>query len=195
MSTLEASLRDAGGFFKGGRVILELTEAHDLDEATLTKVRTLLETYELQLDAIVGGNAATQRLARTHGLLARLTAPTKTPEGATGNAQLEQRTLRSGQRLHHPGHIILLGDVNPGAEIVAGGNVIVWGKVRGVVHAGAMGDTDALICALALSPSQLRIANLIARAPEGQVQRAMQPEMAHIREGVIVVEPWTVRGG
>ena len=52
---------------------------------------------------------------------------------------LVHRTLRSGQALHHAGHVTLIGDVNPGAEIIAGGDIVVWGKLRGIAHAGAMG--------------------------------------------------------
>ncbi|HEX7008861.1 MAG TPA: septum site-determining protein MinC, partial [Phycisphaeraceae bacterium] len=77
-----------------------------------------------------------------------------------GEAALVQRTLRSGQVVRHQGHLTVLGDVNPGAEVIAGGSVVVWGRVRGTVHAGALGDRSAQICALELAPTQLRIADL-----------------------------------
>jgi septum site-determining protein MinC len=103
---------------------------------------------------------------------------------------LVRRTLRSGQVVQHPGHVVVIGDVNPGAEIIAGGDVVVWGKLRGVVHAGATGDDGAVVCALSLTPLQLRIGNYIARAPEGRAGLPEQPEMAHVQEGDIVAEPW-----
>ncbi|HRQ13184.1 MAG TPA: septum site-determining protein MinC, partial [Promineifilum sp.] len=95
----------------------------------------------------------------------------------------------SGRLVWHEGHVVVLGDVNPGAQIVATGNVIVWGRLRGLVHAGASGDATAIICALDLSPTQLRIADHIAVAPNDS-HAASIPEQATIREGQIVAEPW-----
>jgi len=108
----------------------------------------------------------------------------------TGPGVLVRRTLRSGQVVQHPGHVVVIGDVNPGAEIVAGGDVVVWGKLRGIVHAGATGDDGAVVCALSLTPLQLRIGNHIARAPEGREGLPERPEMASVQDGEIVAEPW-----
>jgi septum site-determining protein MinC len=105
---------------------------------------------------------------------------------------MARRTLRSGQQLRHPGSIAVIGDVNPGAEIVAGGDVIVWGKLRGTVHAGAMGNENAIVCALDLAPTQLRIAQFIARSPEGR-RRKPTPEVARVRGGQIVAESWELK--
>ena len=102
-----------------------------------------------------------------------------------------RRTLRSGMRIHHDGDVCILGDVNAGAEIVAGGDVVVWGILRGMVHAGAGGDTAAVVCSLLLAPTQLRIADLVSRGsePTGPVA----PETARILEDRILVEPWVPR--
>ena len=108
------------------------------------------------------------------------------------NALWVQRTLRSGQGVKYAGHVILVGDVNPGAEVVAGGNVIVWGRVRGMVHAGAFGDEEAIVCALALHPAQLRIAGYISRAPQNS-ERTSEPEVARVVNNTIIAEPWTTR--
>jgi septum site-determining protein MinC len=102
-----------------------------------------------------------------------------------------RRTLRSGKSLRYAGAVFVLGDVNPGAEIIAGGDVIVWGKLRGMVHAGAMGDEQAVVCALEMAPTQLRIAGRIAIAPEDRrKRRPSMPELARIRDGQIVAESW-----
>jgi len=90
--------------------------------------------------------------------------------------------------VRHPGHVVVLGDVNPGAEIIAGGHVLVWGRVRGVVHAGAGGDGTATVAALDLAPTQLRIAGHIAVSPKRR--GAVRPEVALIRDGHLVAEPW-----
>ncbi len=195
LNALQNSLQDAGDFFRGGRVILELSPQQLLDEVTLTALRKLVEEYELTLWAVTGGSHEVQHLVRQQGLRTQLlqhTAPH--PGDKQQNAQLVKRTLRSGQRLRAPQHVILMGDVNPGGEIIAGGNIIVWGRVLGTVHAGAMGDRSATICALELNPAQLRIAGLITRSPEGARQRPTLPEIAYIQEQIIIVEPWSGGG-
>ena len=93
--------------------------------------------------------------------------------------------------VRHPGTILVLGDVNPGAQVIAEGDVIVWGKLRGVVHAGASGDENAMVGALILTPTQLRIGGQIARAPDGKRPRNAPAEIARVRGGQIVVEPWS----
>jgi septum site-determining protein MinC len=100
-----------------------------------------------------------------------------------------RETIRSGRSVYHEGHIVVIGDVNPGAEIIAGGDVVVWGKLRGLVHAGAMGDTSAVICALELIPTQLRIADQIAISPHDQ-RRQATPEKVSMHNGRIVAEAW-----
>lgn len=100
-----------------------------------------------------------------------------------------RRTIRSGQAIHHKSNIVVLGDVNPGAEIVAGGDIIVWGVLRGMVHAGYPDNEQAIVCALQLSPVQVRIAHLLSRPPEGFAAQP-RPEVAIIRNGQIVVETW-----
>ncbi|MDM7324261.1 MAG: septum site-determining protein MinC [Thermus sp.] len=97
------------------------------------------------------------------------------------------KTLRSGERVEHPGTVVVLGDVNPGAEVVAGGDVIVVGKLRGLAHAGASGDEERFIFALELAARQVRIGTHLAQAPEGKGGQG--PEIARVSEGQIVVEP------
>jgi len=118
---------------------------------------------------------------------------TPTPVFDLTNAFLLRETLRSGRSVYHEGHIVVMGDVNPGAQVVAGGHVVVWGRLRGMVHAGAHGDESAVICALELSPTQLRIAEQIAVPPDDGRRRQPLPEQAAIRDGQIVAEAWPVR--
>lgn len=98
-------------------------------------------------------------------------------------------TLRSGRRIDFPGHVIVVGDVNPGAEIVARGHIVIMGTLRGVAHAGSAGDVSATITAFRLNPTQLRIGIMITRPPEG-VQAPEVPEIARIRDGNIIIEPY-----
>jgi len=108
--------------------------------------------------AAAGGTAAVAS--------AGVTIPATPAAAPAGVSTLYHRgTLRGGQALHNLGNIIVIGDVNPGAELIASGDIVVFGALRGVAHAGAQGDMGARVIALELAPTQLRIATLIA-APE-----------------------------
>nr|WP_270180600.1 septum site-determining protein MinC [Alkalihalobacillus sp. CinArs1] len=93
------------------------------------------------------------------------------------------RTVRSGQILEVEGDLLLIGDVNPGGTVMAGGNIFVMGTLRGIAHAGAYGNTDAVITASLLKPSQLRIADLISRPPDQSGITDAEAECAYIKEG------------
>lgn len=104
------------------------------------------------------------------------------------DAVIINRTLRSGQFVKHQGNVVIVGDVNPGAEVIAGGDIIVFGRLRGVVHAGAGGSKESQVAALKLNPTQLRIASLIARSPDDSDSSKLQAERAYIKEDQIMVE-------
>lgn len=192
LQALDHALTDAGKFFQGGRVLLDLG-GRALTEAEFVNLRALLDRHELELWAVLNGDEMTQHLIRSHGIRTRLPGeaaePSRTGSEPGGDALFLQGTLRSGQSVNFPGHVTLVGDVNPGAEVIAGGNIVVWGRVRGTIQAGALGDTTAFVCALDLNPAQLRIAGYISRAPEDK-RRKPQPERARVRDGYIVAEPW-----
>jgi len=99
-------------------------------------------------------------------------------------------TIRSGQRIKYPTNIVLIGDVNPGAEVIAAGDIIVLGRLRGVVHAGARGMDTAQVIAFKLQPTQVRIASYISRSPEEEKKKKniFEPERAYVKDSKIVVE-------
>ena len=101
---------------------------------------------------------------------------------------IHRGTLRSGDHLQVEGSLLVLGDVNPGAKVSAGGDVCVWGRLRGVAHAGCRGNGDARIVALQLRPLQLRIAGAVARGPE-DVPPAGFCEEAVLVDGGIAIRP------
>lgn len=106
-----------------------------------------------------------------------------------GKTKFLRKTIRSGQSINYPGNIVIVGDVNPGAEIYAAGNIIVLGNLRGVVHAGTNGNEKAIIAAFKLEPQILQIGNIVTRSPEDAV-KPQYPEVAKIKNGGIVVEPY-----
>jgi septum site-determining protein MinC len=106
-------------------------------------------------------------------------------------ALLVRGTIRSGRQVRHGGDVVVLGDVNPGGQIVAAGDVAVMGALRGTVHAGATGDQSAVVIAFRLYPTQLRIASYVSRPPEDPGGRPDYPEMALVRDGVVIVQAMT----
>ncbi|HHW18825.1 MAG TPA: septum site-determining protein MinC [Firmicutes bacterium] len=102
---------------------------------------------------------------------------------------LYKGTLRSGQRITYDGNVVILGDVNPGAEIEATGDIVVMGSLRGLAHAGVGGATDVVVVAFRLQPTQLRIGDVIGRPPEGDPGLGKEPEVARLKDGMILVEP------
>ena len=109
------------------------------------------------------------------------------PLAAAVSTLYHRGTLRGGQALHNLGNIVVIGDVNPGAELIASGDVVVFGALRGVAHAGAQGDVNARVIALELAPTQLRIATALASGEDGR--KAAGPEHASIIGDRIVVVP------
>lgn len=106
-----------------------------------------------------------------------------------GMTKFYRGTVRSGTLVSYDGNLVVLGDVNPGGEIVAAGNVVVMGSLRGMVHAGADGNKEAVIAALSLQPTQLRIADVITRPPDsGQPRQGLLPEIAFVRDDIVYIE-------
>ena len=109
-------------------------------------------------------------------------------------------SLRSGQQLHRNEHILIIGDVNPGAEVVSAGDILVWGRLRGIAHAGVRGNAAAVIAALDLDPVQLRIDKVIGAAQAGMAQNGprwggarsatRRPELARLIAGQLAVQEW-----
>lgn len=111
------------------------------------------------------------------------------PEEVDEPTRFFKGTVRSGQRIEAAGNLVVIGDANPGSELVAGGNVIVVGSLKGVVQAGAGGNKNAFVLALDMMPTQLRIANLITRAPDNLSENVdIFPEIATIKEDGIIIE-------
>jgi septum site-determining protein MinC len=202
LAILEDRIAGTPEFFKGARVALNVG-ARRLLEVDARVVRDMFARYDVILWGLMSEDDETSHMAATLGLNAELPRPRSAepalaspiepaPPDDPAAGLVAHRTLRSGQQLRHLGSIALLGDVNPGAEIVAGGDIIVWGKLRGTVHAGAMGNENAQVCALNMQPTQLRIARHIARSPEER-RRKSSPEVARVRNGQIVVESWEVK--
>ncbi|MEG1255155.1 septum site-determining protein MinC [Clostridium sp.] len=108
-----------------------------------------------------------------------------------GKTKFIRKTIRSGQRVEYSGNVVIVGDINSGAEVYASGNIIVLGAVKGSVYAGIDGNNNAIIAAFILTPQIIGISKMITRSPE-DIDKPKYPELAKIKNGNIVVEPYLV---
>ncbi|MCS6906751.1 MAG: septum site-determining protein MinC [Anaerolineales bacterium] len=184
-------------FWRGAQVALD-SRSVVLCEEEILALKDYLSQRGLTLWAVLSDSPSTQLAAQKLGLATRLNRPPKdkVPSLSTivhdgEEALLINKTLRSGYRVEYAGHVVVLGDVNPGAEIIASGSIMVWGRLRGVAHAGAEGNTQAIVCALDLQPTQLRIAGQIALTP--QRKGKPQPEVVRLQNGQLVAQPWNAK--
>ena len=106
----------------------------------------------------------------------------------SSKTNFHQGTVRSGEYLESSGHLLILGDVNPGAKVSAEGNIMIWGRLLGIAHAGSKGNSKATISALQLRPLQLRIAQKVARGPKEKPQLGLAEE-ARIDSEEIIISP------
>lgn len=182
-------------FFKGARIALDVGP-QILRVNDLVSLRDKLSEQGVSLWAVLSESPTTEKTAQLLGLATRISKPRPqesrqftVDDLGDATALFLNKTLRSGTRIEFPGHVVVVGDVNPGAEVVAEGNVLVWGRVRGMIHAGSQGDTSAYICALDLSPTQLRIAEEVSAMLEPQ--KNPRPEIASLNEdGKLQSVPW-----
>jgi septum site-determining protein MinC len=195
--SLFEKIDDQGDFLRGAKMILDV-DNHILKAAAMGKLRDALSEKGISLWAVLSNSPTTEQTAQTLGLATRIhqTYPSEESRpmetGMDGEeAIVIRRTLRSGTSVQYQGHVVVIGDVNPGAEIIADGDVVVWGRLRGMVHAGADGNVEAIVCALDLAPTQLRIADKIAIPPKDRGDPG--PEIAIIRGDGVVAETWEVQ--
>jgi septum site-determining protein MinC len=194
LNALTVQITERSAFFQGARLAMDVgTQVLKVND--LVELRDWLSERNITLWAVMSESPTTENSAQLLGLATRISKPR--PEETRhvletipdDTALFVSKTVRSGTRIEYPGHVVVYGDVNPGAEIIAAGNVIVWGRVRGVIHAGAKGDREAFICALDLSANQLRIAEESSAVLKPQ--KDPRPEVASInKEGKLQAELW-----
>lgn len=164
------------------RRLLELLEATSLSLRRVCCLEEGARVAAASLGLVVDGAAPNSRSAVAAPEPDRGDAP------RPGPLSIHQGTLRSGDHRHAEGSLLVLGDVNPGAQISATGHVMVWGRLRGIAHAGRSGDRTARIVALHLHPLQLRIADHVARGPAEAPPPGLA-EKAHLVDGTIQIDP------
>lgn len=212
LSSLKEKFSSESSFFQDAELILDLG-LRPFQEKEFQTLRALFDASGIRLKGILSDNPITKLMAQEEGIVllgdrsilssrVRVSHPVRQlkeeahrprpePERTSArgsSAVFLRKTLRAGQRVHFVGDITILGDVNPGAEVVAGGSIVVFGALRGLAHAGAEGRRDAVVVALELRPTQVRIADCVARPPETAHATQAFPELARIHDNRIVID-------
>jgi septum site-determining protein MinC len=192
-AALIAQIDEKPTFYQSARMALDVG-SQVLHVSELVTLRDVLSERGITVWAVISNSATTEQTAQYLGLATRISKPKPITVRESVEANQDdkalwiQHTLRSGSRIEFAGNVIVFGDVNPGAEIIAGGSILVWGRLRGLVHAGAQGHPDAVVSALEFSPTQLRIAGEIAVSPKKESKGKV--EIARLKEGHLIAEPW-----
>lgn len=179
LNILYSQLEEAKEFFHGALINVELgtRSLSKMDEEGLKRV---LASFSIIVKSFTG---LSENLNKVRN------------EESNGKKNLKthmiQGTVRNGQRIEYNGNIVVKGDVNPGGEIIAVGDIIILGRLRGIAHAGARGNNQAEVIAMLMNPVQIRIGNHFSRSPETGSRRNC-PEIAKVRGGKIVVEKYSV---
>ncbi len=162
-----------------------------LDVRQLQALAELLSDHDLKLKRITSSRRQTALAAVTIGYsvdqseaVNHLVQKPQAPGQPLENPLYLQTTVRSGVDIRHAGTIIILGDTNPGSALLAAGDILVWGRLRGMAHAGLDGNRSCRIMALQMQPTQLRIAELVARPPETPPANYL-PEVAYVGDNAI----------
>jgi septum site-determining protein MinC len=193
---LDALASEHGLDFEGTVAREELPRPRPLRPRT--EVRISESARSLVADFAGARTDIAQRRSRGEGSVPRLKTELKSPPPvapalhvveALPTTLYHAATLRGGQMLQHSGNIVVVGDVNPGAEVVATGDILVFGRLAGIAHAGAGGNEQSRIYALDLAATQVRIATFIAADHDAKRRATPTPEVALVQQGRIAILP------
>ncbi|MCL2286510.1 MAG: hypothetical protein FWC32_09130 [Firmicutes bacterium] len=197
--TLRKKVSDAKQFFEGATANVAF-KGRDLSKQEERQLLNIITTETTMNATLVEyqepppiSPQATAKPADT--IIAK--SPKFTTVVPSGMSHIESNTvyyhggLRSGQSIKFGGSVVVLGDMNPGSEVIAEGNVIVLGSLKGMAHAGVLGDSNCFVSALALQPTQLRIAHLITYVPPPQKGKKEPPKasIAYVKDGQVFIGP------
>ncbi len=183
LNQLKAKL-SATSFLKNTFVNVDIGAREALSAGQLASLKEILSARNIQLKNVILNGQKPDEVLKAKKL------PPQRLETERSKTLMVNRTIRSGQSLYYPGSIVLMGDVHPGGEISARENIIVWGALRGVAHAGKGGNDRAFIIALQLAPSQLRIAHYLACSPEQYPVLPQKAEIAYVIDKRIIIEEY-----
>jgi septum site-determining protein MinC len=182
---LRKKVSQGRNFFDGADVSVSF-QGRRLDEFhEKVLIDIITEETDLNVKVMRGESAPEASVFPKKTVVPVSSAPAKTNR-TESNTAYYYSGLRSGQSIKYEGSVVVMGDVNPGSEIIADGNVIILGTLKGLAHAGASGDTSCFVSALSLQPTQLRIAGTISYVPESAARSCAY---AYIKDGQVFIAP------
>jgi septum site-determining protein MinC len=206
---LSYRIEQTGGLFRNSPATIEVG-GRQLNEPELHDLRTVMATYGMQPSEVRTSSERSFAAAVALGYAATLIGADGNPVNEARSANTDgdghgayfiyRGSLRSGQILTRAENILLIGDVNPGAEVNSDGDILVWGRMRGIAHAGANGNRGSIVAAFDLDPVQLRIDQVVAASQAGQNESgprwgstraaSRRPEIARLVDGRLTIEAW-----
>lgn len=182
LEEIAKKFKDSAKFLGNAQMAISFEGRILTDEQQRRILDTIAENSDLQILCIVDFDAEKDKIFQK-ALDERLMELSNT----TG--QFYKGNLRSGQQLELESSVIVIGDINPGATITAKGNIIILGALKGTAFAGAGGNANAFVLALDMEPMQIRIADMIARAPDHPTkEEKKEPKIAFQEDGNIYIE-------
>ena len=191
----ETSLRNKLKVLKSAHVEINCQNL-DLSCNDITEIISITNQYNCKIIGFCSTSLMTIVSSQSLGYNSQFIIDNYSNEGFNVNEKnitfsktnFHQGTVRSGEYIESTGDLLILGDVNPGAKVSAEGNIIIWGRLLGIAHAGSKGNSNATISALQLRPLQIRIAKKIARGPKAKPQIGIA-EQARIDSEEIIITP------
>lgn len=183
---------DSGNFFKNAHIAISFEGRTLSQEEQFEIIRTIQECSTITVICILDHDELMDEVMQR-----RIGAYQEEHSPQTG--QFYKGTLRSGQQIESQTSLIVLGDVNPGAKVIAKGNIVVLGALKGIAYAGADGDDRCFVAALEMDPVQIKIGDHIGRSADKKesskgIRRkakteATVPQIATVYEQQILIEP------
>lgn len=191
LEAITGKFRDSDKFFRNARIALSF-EGRDLSqEEQLQIMDVITENSSIEIVCVLDKDEQAAAYCAD-----KIKAFDDAQAGRSG--QFYKGTLRSGQVIECETSLIVLGDVNPGAKIIAKGNIVVLGSLRGNAYAGASGNENAFVAALDMDPVQLKIGSVIGRSSDrGPLsaiknrRKSLEPQVAVVQDESILIEPIT----
>lgn len=196
---LEEKLKESARFFGNGTMAISFEGRNLDDEQQKELLNVISESSDLNIACIIDHDEklteifkkSVEKIENIDDNKEDEPTPDSTPvvDVDKNTGKFFRGTLRSGQILESDTSIVVIGDVNPGASVSAGGNIIILGSLKGTVSAGMNGDEKAFIVALDMAPVQVRIGDTIARCPERQKKAKPETKIAYLNNGTIYIDP------
>ena len=183
VTDVEEKFRDSGKFFEQAKLAVSFEGRTLSNKEEDSLIKAITENCELEIACVVDHDK--EREDNFRRVLEK-----KEPSEGTDSGQFYKGTLRSGQVLESETSVVILGDVNPGSKVIAVGNIVVLGALKGTAWAGITGNEKAFVAALEMNPVQIRIGDVIARSTDKKqkVKKVTEPQIAFVEEGNIYID-------